>query len=95
MFYNLPRPEEPRLLLYILNEGEITDLIRYTDNLNYNALFITAYRAGLWVGKWINLKIVDMEFTANKVPSKKWVNPNCWRGISPFFVVPALLMNTD
>jgi integrase/recombinase XerD len=59
--YLVDRPREEKTLPTVLNENEISDLFKSTDNLKHKAILMLAYSAGLRLSELINVKIKDID----------------------------------
>lgn len=59
--YTVERPRTEKTLPVVLNEYEVSELIKCTHNLKHRAILMLAYSAGLRLGELINLKISDID----------------------------------
>jgi integrase/recombinase XerD len=60
-FYSLQRPDKEKALPTVLSTGEITDILKATENLKHKAILTVIYSAGLRIGELISLKIKDID----------------------------------
>jgi site-specific recombinase XerD len=60
-FFDLPRPNKPKLLPDILAEEEVIDIFKGIGNLKHRTLLMTAYSAGLRVSELVNIKVNDID----------------------------------
>lgn len=59
--YLIERPREEKTLPVVLNETEISDLLKVTENIKHKAILMTCYSAGLRLSELINLKLKDID----------------------------------
>jgi len=59
--YRLDRPRTEKKLPLVLNEEEITRVIRLTKNIKHKAIIMITYSSGLRLSEVLNLKIVDID----------------------------------
>lgn len=59
--YRLDRPRAEKKLPLVLNEEEITRVIRLTKNIKHKAIIMITYSSGLRLSEVIDLKIVDID----------------------------------
>lgn len=59
--YLVDRPREEKRLPIVLNEKEIGDLLKVTENIKHKAILMLAYSAGLRLSELINVKLTDID----------------------------------
>lgn len=59
--YLIERPREEKTLPVVLNETEISDLLKVTENIKHKAILMTCYSAGLRLSELTNLKLKDID----------------------------------
>jgi site-specific recombinase XerD len=59
--YLIERPREEKTLPIVLNETEISDILKAAENLKHKAILMTCYSAGLRLSELINLKLKDID----------------------------------
>jgi site-specific recombinase XerD len=59
--YLVDRPREEKRLPIVLNEEEIGDLLKVTENIKHKAILMLAYSAGLRLSELINVKLTDVD----------------------------------
>jgi len=59
--YLIERPREEKTLPIVLNETEISDILKASENLKHKAILMTCYSAGLRLSELINLKLKDID----------------------------------
>lgn len=59
--YLIDRPKEEKTLPIVLNEKEIADLLKATENIKHKAILMLAYSAGLRLSELVNVKIKDID----------------------------------
>ncbi|MFA5819029.1 MAG: site-specific integrase, partial [Bacteroidales bacterium] len=59
--YLVDRPREEKRLPIVLNEKEIGDLLRVTENIKHKAILMLAYSAGLRLSELIKVKLTDID----------------------------------
>ena len=59
--YLIDRPRKEQTLPVVLNEKEISDIIKVTENIKHKAILMTIYSAGLRIGEALALKPKDID----------------------------------
>lgn len=59
--YLVDRPRIEKKLPTVLNEQEVGDLLKATENIKHKAILMLAYSAGLRVSELVNVKIKDID----------------------------------
>ena len=59
--YLVDRPREEKRLPVVLNEKEIGNLLRVTENIKHKSILMLSYSAGLRLGELINVKLTDID----------------------------------
>lgn len=59
--YLIERPREEKTLPVVLNETEISDLLKATENIKHKAILMTCYSAGLRLSELTNIKLKDID----------------------------------
>lgn len=59
--YLVDRPREEKILPTVLNENEISELLKNTTNIKHRAILMLAYSAGLRLSELVNVKIKDID----------------------------------
>jgi integrase/recombinase XerD len=59
--YRVERPRREKKLPLVLNEDEISRVIKLTKNLKHRAIIMIIYSSGLRLSEVLNLKIVDID----------------------------------
>lgn len=59
--YLIDRPKEEKTLPIVLNEKEITDLLKATVNIKHKAILMLSYSAGLRLSELVNVKLKDID----------------------------------
>lgn len=59
--YLIERPREEKTLPIVLNETEISDILKAAENLKHKTILMTCYSAGLRLSELTNLKLKDID----------------------------------
>lgn len=59
--YLIERPREEKTLPIVLNETEISDILKAAENIKHKTILMTCYSAGLRLSELINLKLKDID----------------------------------
>lgn len=59
--YLIERPREEKTLPVVLNEIEISNLLKVTENIKHKAILMTCYSAGLRLSELTNIKLKDID----------------------------------
>ncbi len=59
--YMIERPRGEKTLPVVLNESEISDLLKAAENIKHKAILMTCYSAGLRLSELINIKLKDID----------------------------------
>ncbi|MBC7696263.1 MAG: site-specific integrase [Burkholderiales bacterium] len=59
--YLIERPREEKTLPVVLNETEISDLLKSIENIKHKAILMTCYSAGLRLSELTNIKLKDID----------------------------------
>ena len=59
--YTVDRPRKERTLPTVLNEKEISDLLKATDNIKHRAIMMLAYSSGMRLSELVNVKVKDID----------------------------------
>ncbi len=59
--YMIERPREEKTLPVVLNETEISDILKVTENIKHKAILMTCYSAGLRLSELTNIKLKDID----------------------------------
>ena len=59
--YLIDRPREEKTLPVVMNEKEIADLFKATDNIKHKAILMLGYSAGLRLSELVNVKLIDID----------------------------------
>lgn len=59
--YRIERPRRERRLPVVLNEDEVSRVIRMVKNLKHKAIIMTIYSSGLRLSELLNLRITDID----------------------------------
>ena len=65
--YVIDRPREEKKLPTVLNETEVANLLRKTENLKHKTILSICYSGGLRIGELVNLKIKDIDSTRMQI----------------------------
>lgn len=65
--YLVDRPREEKMLPEVLNETEISELFRVTENIKHKAILMLAYSGGLRLSELINVKLKDIDSTRMQI----------------------------
>ncbi len=57
----IERPREEKTLPVVLNEIEISNLLKVTENIKHKAILMTCYSAGLRLSELTNIKLKDID----------------------------------
>lgn len=59
--YLIDRPREEKTLPVVMNEKEIADLFKATENIKHKAILMLGYSAGLRLSELVNVKLIDID----------------------------------
>ena len=59
--YLVDRPREEKTLPVVLNEKEVGDLLKATENIKHKAILMLAYSGGLRLSELINVRLTDID----------------------------------
>jgi len=59
--YLIDRPREEKTLPIVLNEKEIADILKATENIKHKAILMLSYSAGLRLSELVNVKLTDID----------------------------------
>ena len=59
--YFIERPRKEKTLPNVMNEKEVSDLFRVTENIKHKAILMLAYSGGLRLSELINVRIKDID----------------------------------